>query len=137
MPEETSIDEQYRNHSPLEGSDAGAQNATPVGSHSPECGSQHGLREGTGGHPDDSRDTRPDRATRFVETAFGILSYSQLAPLLGERVTHLEESVQAEEFRSSPLDEKICFLSSIDASVATSHPIGLENGALWKSLWGH
>jgi CRISPR-associated endonuclease/helicase Cas3 len=107
MPEETSIDEQYRNHSPLEGFDAGAQNATPVGSHSPECGSQHGLRERTGGHPDDSRDTRPDRATRFVETAFGILSYSQLAPLLGERVTHLEESVQAEEFRSSPLDENL------------------------------
>ena len=107
MPEENSIDEQYRNHSPLEGSDAGAQNATPVGSHSPECGSQHGLRERTGGHPDDSRDTRPDRATRFVETAFGILSYSQLAPLLGERVTHLEESVQAEEFRSSPLDENL------------------------------
>ncbi len=107
MPEETSISEQYRNHSPLEGFDAGAQNATPVGSHSPECVSQHGLREGTGGHPDDSRDTRPDRATRFVETAFGILSYSQLAPLLGERVTHLEESVQAEEFRSSPLDENL------------------------------
>ena len=107
MPEETSTDEQYRSHSQLEGPDTGAQNATPVGSHSPECGSQHGLREGTGGHPDDSRDTRPDRATRFVETAFGILSYSQLAPLLGERVTHLEESVQAEEFRSSPLDENL------------------------------
>ena len=30
MPEETSIGEQYRNHSPLESSDAGAQNATPV-----------------------------------------------------------------------------------------------------------
>ena len=86
MPEETSTGEQYRNHSPLEGFDAGAQNATPVGSHSLECGSQHGLREGTGGHPDDSRDTRPDRATRFVETAFGTPSYSQLAPLLGERL---------------------------------------------------
>ena len=91
MPDETYSHEQSRSHSPTEGPDTGAQNATPLGFHSPECGPQHGLREGAGGHPDDSRDTRSDRATRFVETALGILSYSQLAPLLGERVTRLEE----------------------------------------------
>jgi CRISPR-associated endonuclease/helicase Cas3 len=107
MPDEPSIHEQSRSHSPMEGPDTGAQNATPLGCHSPECGPQHGLRARTGGHPDDSRDTRPDRATRFVETAFGILSYTELAPLLGERVTRLEESVQAEEFRLRPLDEKL------------------------------
>lgn len=30
--------------------------------------------------------TQPRHATRFIETARGILSYSQLAPLLAERV---------------------------------------------------
>ena len=105
MPDETSIHEQFRSHPPLEGTDTGAQNATPMGCHSLECGPQHGLRARTGGHSDESRDTRPDRATRFVETAFGILSYTELAPLLGERVTRLEESVQGEDFSSLPLNE--------------------------------
>lgn len=91
----------------MEGTTAGAQNAAPLGSHSVECGSKHGLRAGAGGHRDDPRDTRPDRATRFVETTLGVLSYAQLAPLLGERVTRLEEAVQAEEFQARPLDESL------------------------------
>lgn len=62
------IDEPHRDHPPMEGPAAGAQTATPLGSHSPECGPQHGLRGGAGEPGGDSRNTRPDRATRFVET---------------------------------------------------------------------
>ena len=91
----------------MEGPATGAQNAAPLGSHSLECCAEHGLRGGAGGHPDDPRDTRPDRATRFVETTLGVLSYTQLAPLLGERVTRLEESIQAEEFQARLLDENL------------------------------
>ena len=78
-----------------------------MGGHSPECGAEHGLRARAGCGGDDSRDTRPDRATRFVETTLGVLSYKELAPLLGERVTRLEAAVQAEEFARRALDESL------------------------------
>ncbi len=91
----------------MEGITPGAQDAAPLGGHSVECGSQHGLREGASGSGPAPRDTRPDRATRFVETTLGTLSYTELAPLLGERVTHLEEAIQAEEYDSHLLDEHL------------------------------
>ncbi len=100
-------DELHGNYSPVEGPDAGTQNTSPLGSHSPECSPEHGLREGASGPPDPPRDTRPDRATRYLETTLGILSYSDLAPLLAERVQRLEESVQKEEFVALPLDETL------------------------------
>ena len=98
-------DELHRENPPMEGSTPRAQDATPLGGHSLKCGPQHGLREGASGLGPAPRDTRPDGATRFVETTLGTLSYTELAPLLGERVTHLEEAIQAEEFDSHPLDE--------------------------------
>lgn len=91
----------------MEGTAAGAQAAAPLGGHSLECSSQHGLREGAGGLGSASRDTRPDRATRYVETTLGTLSYTELAPLLGERVTRLEEAVQAEVYHLHALDERL------------------------------
>ena len=91
----------------MEGITPGAQNAAPLGGHTVECGSQHGLREGTGGPGPAPRDTCPDRATRFVETTLGTLSYSELAPLLAELVTRLEEALQSEHFALHPLDEQL------------------------------
>lgn len=49
----------------------------------------------------------PDRNTRFVESSRGILSYSQLAPLLAERVLVCEEAIVAEVFDGWPLDEQL------------------------------
>ena len=100
-------DELHRENSPMEGPAAGSQDATPLGGHPVECSPQHGLREGASGPGSTPRDTRPDRATRFVETTLGTLSYTELAPLLGERVTHLEEAIQAEEYDAHPLDEHL------------------------------
>ena len=44
------------------------------------CGLQQGLRGGTGGVAPPARKTRPDHATRFIETARGVLACSELAP---------------------------------------------------------
>lgn len=96
-----------RNHPPMEGPAPGAQAAAPVGGDPAGCGPEHGLRAGTRGTGDDSRDTRPDQATRYLETALGILSYAELAPLLAERVTQLEAAVLAEEFATRPPDESL------------------------------
>lgn len=100
-------DEPHRTDSPVEGPAAGAQATTPLGCDSPKCGPQHGVRTGTGELGDDSRDTRPDRTTRYIETTRGILSYSELAPLLAERVTQLEQAVQTGDFESRELDENL------------------------------
>src|ERR1017187_5266771 len=53
---------------------------------------------GTGAAGDHPRDTRSDRATRFVETTRGILTCAQLAPLLAERGTAAETEIYREVF---------------------------------------
>ena len=47
--------------------------------------------------------TPPGGATRFLETTRGILSYSQLAPLLAERVLAVERAIASGEFTPQPL----------------------------------
>ena len=46
-------------------------------------------------------------ATRWLETSRGILSYSQLAPLLAERVLRVQERIEAGEFDGAVLDEEL------------------------------
>lgn len=54
--------------------------------------------------------TPPDDATRFVETTRGILSYSQLAPLLAERVRQTQAEIQLGHFDSLPIDSDLLLL---------------------------
>jgi hypothetical protein len=42
--------------------------------------------------------TPPGGATRYVQTTRGLLSYSQLAPLLAERVLRVERGIAAGVF---------------------------------------
>jgi len=49
------------------------------------------------------RTTPPHGATRFVETTRGILSYTQLAPLLAERALVIERSIALGEFAATPI----------------------------------
>ena len=84
---------------------AGAQATAPVGGYSGGCGAEYGFREGTSGGNDGSRATRPDRATRFIQTTRGVLSYTQLAPLLAERVARLETQIYSGVFASRRLDD--------------------------------
>jgi CRISPR-associated endonuclease/helicase Cas3 len=77
---------------------------------------QHGLRAGAGGREPPSRDTRPDHATRFVETTRGILSYTELAPLLAERVQAVLSDLVAGRYAERPLDED--FLLELHARIS-------------------
>lgn len=98
-------------HRPVAESSGGAQASNPAGGDCSGCGAEHGLRAGAGGHRADSRDTRdtrPENATRFIETRLGTLSYAELAPLLAERVALLElELFEHECFAEAALDEHL------------------------------
>lgn len=100
-------DEIRREHPPMESPNPGAQGATPMGGGPSGCGSEHGIREGACADGNDPCDPRPDRATRYIETTLGVLSYSELAPHLAERVARVEAALIAEEFASRPLDENL------------------------------
>lgn len=49
----------------------------------------------------------PDASTRWIETTQGVIRYSELAPLLAERVLRIQEGIEAEGYASSPLDEDL------------------------------
>ena len=93
------------NDPPLAQSAAGGKAAPQLGGDPDGCGAEHGLRAGASGPEPDSRDTRRDYATRFIDTTQGILSYAELAPLLADRVTQVESAIHAGEFAAHPLDE--------------------------------
>ena len=94
-------------HPPLAAPSGAAQTTAPVGGDTRGRGPEHGLRGGASGAGSGSRDTRPDRATRFIETTLGRLSYSELAPLLGERVALTGVAIYEEAFAGHPLDESL------------------------------
>ncbi len=100
-------DELDRDHPSMAPTPGGGQTPPALAGHSPGCGPEHGLRAGTGGVAPPARNTRPDRATRFIETARGVLAYSELAPLLAERVLRVEASLYQSEFDSWPADERL------------------------------
>jgi len=89
--------------------------ATPGGGEIPAAmegdssrrGPEHGVREGAGGDQSPPRDTRPDRATRFIETALGTLAYSEVAPILAERVLRAEARIYGRDFEGRELDERL------------------------------
>ncbi|MBU6402062.1 MAG: hypothetical protein KGS61_17225 [Verrucomicrobia bacterium] len=89
-----SVDELAGHHCPLAETPAPRQNPSPLGEHPRAGGEEHGLRGRTGESADPARDTRPERATRFLETTRGVLSYSQLAPLLAERVVAVQGDIE-------------------------------------------
>lgn len=92
-------------HPALAVAPGGTQAPDSVGGDPARRSREHGVREGTSCSGEDSRDTRPDRATRYIETAQGVLSYSELAPLLANRVTAVEASIFKGELSSVILDE--------------------------------
>ncbi len=51
--------------------------------------------------------TQPPHATRFIETTQGILSYTQLAPLLAERVLRALQDIEDGVFATRPLDDSL------------------------------
>ena len=51
--------------------------------------------------------TQPSDATRFIETTRGVLSYSQLAPLLAERVLKIQQDIEDSLYAARALDESL------------------------------
>jgi CRISPR-associated endonuclease/helicase Cas3 len=49
----------------------------------------------------------PNASTRWIETAQGIIRYSELAPLLAERVLRIQERIEAEDYAGLLLDENL------------------------------
>ncbi|MEO7297423.1 MAG: Fic family protein [Verrucomicrobiota bacterium] len=117
-------------HHPLAQPDAGSQTPPALGSDPGGRGAEHGVRGGTGAAGDDSRDTRRDRATRFVETTQGILSYAQLAPLLAERVAAAETEIYREFFSARPLDESLL----LDLHARICGDLVPEWAGRWRSI---
>ena len=80
--------------------------ASPPGSHSPSRRQLDGDGGRTRGRSLDSRTTRPPHsATRYVETSEGILSYSDLAPLLAKRVGRAELAIYGRELATLPIHD--------------------------------
>lgn len=100
-------DELDPKHPPVAPTPGGGETPPPLAGHSPGRSPEHGLRAGAGGDSPPARDTRPDRATRFIETTRGILAYSELAPLLAERVLRVEAALYQLEFADWPSDERL------------------------------
>ena len=100
-------DELDRDHQSLAPPPGSGETPPPLAGHSAGCVPEHGLRAGAGGDAPPARDTRPDRATRFIETTRGILAYSEVAPLLAERVLGLETALYHLEFASRAFDEQL------------------------------
>jgi fido (protein-threonine AMPylation protein) len=92
---------------PLAETPATGQSAPPLGEHSRAGGPEYGLRGRTGEPAEPPRDTRPERATRFVETTLGLLSYTQLAPLLAERVVLVQADIERGLYGQCLLDEAL------------------------------
>lgn len=101
----------------------------PVGSDSLGCRPEHGLRAGAGGYSGSPERARPDRTTRYLDTARGILSYSEVAPLLAEQVVRLETRIYAGAFADRALDETLAaeFHRSICADLVPD----------WAGRWRH
>lgn len=100
-------DELDRERQRVAATPGGGEIPAPMEGDSSRCGTEHGIREGAGGDQPPPRDTRPDRATRFIETALGTLSYSELAPILAERVLRVEARIYGGDFEGRNLDEHL------------------------------
>lgn len=99
------MNELDRKNQAMASASAGSEAAPLLGGDPAGCGAEHGLRGRAGASDPDSRDTRPDHATRFIETTHGTLSYAELAPLLADRVAIVEAAIVAGEFAASPVDD--------------------------------
>ena len=87
--------------------------ARGAGSDSPgqlaaEGGAEHGVRGRAGGPAHSGAGTRPPRAaTRYLNTALGVLSYAEIALHLARRVQALQSTIAAGELDGRTLDENL------------------------------
>lgn len=106
-PGHHSAHELAEHHRPMAETSAAGQSPPPLGNHPGAGGAEHGLRGRAGEPADPPRDTRPERATRFIETTRGVLSYSQLAPLLADHVVAVQADIERGVYSQRPFEESL------------------------------
>lgn len=117
-------------HSQMASTTSGGQTSPEVGGYSHGCGGEHGVRGGAG-FPEVSRETvQPDRATRFIETSQGTLSYLELAPLLAERVAGMEVEIHRGSFDGVEINESLL----IDIHAGICGDLVPDWGGRWRSI---
>jgi CRISPR-associated endonuclease/helicase Cas3 len=85
-----------RSRSAVAGVAPGGEGAAAVGTDPAQRGAEHGVRGGAGGSGGAGGTTRaPTHATRYLETTHGVLSYTELAPLLAKRAAAIEQDIEA------------------------------------------
>lgn len=88
----------------------GEEGAPPPQPDSTQRRREHGLRGGAGGSGDAGGGARPPGgASRYVQTRFGILSYSELAPHLARNVLALELKIDDGAFAQEALGDALLF----------------------------
>ena len=87
--------------------EAGRAQSSSLGRHPAPGRRQHGVRRRASGPQMAGDSTQPPHATRFIETTRGVLSYSQLATLLAERVLKVQEDIEDRALAERPLDESL------------------------------
>ena len=79
------VDDLDRKHREMETASSRREASSSLEGDSSRCGSEHGLRGRTSGHPDASRNPRPARATRFIETKPAMLSNAEIPLFLPDQ----------------------------------------------------
>ncbi len=103
----------------------GRASSSPPGGDSAPCRQLHGDGGRAGGRGLDPGTTRPPRsATRYVETSLGVLSYSELAPLLAERVANTELAISNRTFADMPVYDVLLELHRSICGDLTPHMAG-------------
>jgi hypothetical protein len=103
---------------------AGGAGADSPGPPAAEGGAQHGVRGRAGGpaHPG-TGNRAPQPATRYLNAAFGVLSYAELAPHLATRVQALRAAIAAGELDGQPRDARVGINpQQLDAALFTLRP---------------
>src|SRR5438445_459642 len=80
--------------------------------------------------------TPPGGDTRFIQTTRGLLSYSQLAPLLAERVLRVETSIASGAYASQNLGGEFIprFHLAIAGAVVPEWAGRCRDGRDWRPL---
>lgn len=87
---------------------AGGAGPDSPGPPAAEGGAEHGVRGRAGGPAHAGAGTRPPRAaTRYLNTALGVLSYAELAPHLATRVQALQSAIAGGDYDRRTLDENL------------------------------
>lgn len=84
----------------------GGAASPPLAAHSAQRGPEHGVR-GRTGEPGDagSRTRAPSHATRHIQTSRGVLSYTELAPLLAQQAVVIEREIESGAYDEDVLDD--------------------------------